>query len=68
MAMAAKITIVEVEEMTCRSPRAENVVTPAIFVHRIVHAKEFAMRIKPATPLENEMAARAAKELRTAHT
>ena len=40
MAMAAKITIVEVEEIVpVGALEPENVVTPAIFVHRIVHAK-----------------------------
>jgi 3-oxoadipate CoA-transferase alpha subunit len=40
MAKAAKFTIVEVEEIVpvgAISP--EDVITPAIFVHRIVHAK-----------------------------
>jgi 3-oxoacid CoA-transferase A subunit len=40
MAMAAKITIVEVEEIVpVGAIEPENVVTPAIFVHRIVQAK-----------------------------
>jgi 3-oxoacid CoA-transferase A subunit len=40
MAMAAKITIVEVEEIVpVGTIEPENVVTPAIFVHRIVQAK-----------------------------
>jgi len=40
MAMAAKTTIVEVEEIVpVGSIEPENVVTPAIFVHRIVQAK-----------------------------
>lgn len=40
MAMAAKTTIVEVEEIvSVGSIEPENVVTPAIFVHRIVQAK-----------------------------
>jgi acyl CoA:acetate/3-ketoacid CoA transferase alpha subunit len=40
MAMAAKTTIVEVEEIVpVGSIEPENVVTPAIFVHRIVRAK-----------------------------
>jgi 3-oxoadipate CoA-transferase alpha subunit len=40
MAMAAQTTIVEVEEIVpVGSIAAENVVTPAIFVHRIVEAK-----------------------------
>jgi 3-oxoacid CoA-transferase A subunit len=40
MAMAAKITVVEVEEIVpVGSIDPENVVTPAIFVHRIVQAK-----------------------------
>jgi 3-oxoadipate CoA-transferase alpha subunit len=39
MAMAAKITIVEVEEIVPAGKNApENVMTPAIFVHRIVQA------------------------------
>jgi 3-oxoacid CoA-transferase A subunit len=39
MAMAAKITIVEVEEIVAAGKIApENVMTPAIFVHRIVQA------------------------------
>jgi 3-oxoacid CoA-transferase A subunit len=40
MAMTAKITIVEVEEIVAAGAiDPENVVTPAIFVHRIVQAK-----------------------------
>ena len=40
MAMAAKTTIVEVEEIVpVGAIEPENVVTPAIFVHRIVQAK-----------------------------
>ena len=40
MAMAAKITIVEVEEIVpVGSISPEDVITPAIFVHRIVQAK-----------------------------
>src|SRR5713101_8256347 len=40
MAMAAKTTIVEAEEIVpAGSIEPENVVTPAIFVHRIVQAK-----------------------------
>ena len=40
MAMAAKITIVEAEEIVpVGAIEPENVVTPAIFVHRIVQAK-----------------------------
>jgi 3-oxoadipate CoA-transferase alpha subunit len=40
MAMAAKTTIVEVDEIVpVGSIEPENVITPAIFVHRIVHAK-----------------------------
>jgi 3-oxoacid CoA-transferase A subunit len=40
MAMAAKITIVEAEEIVpVGSIDPENVITPAIFVHRIVQAK-----------------------------
>jgi 3-oxoacid CoA-transferase A subunit len=40
MAMAAKITIVEVEEIVpVGAIEPENVMTPAIFVHRIVQAK-----------------------------
>src|ERR1700730_18541126 len=40
MAMAAKTTIVEVEEIVpVGAVEPENVVTPAIFVHRIVQAK-----------------------------
>ena len=40
MAMAAKTTIVEVEEVVSAGAiEPENVVTPAIFVHRIVRAK-----------------------------
>jgi 3-oxoacid CoA-transferase A subunit len=40
MAMAAKTTIVEVEEIVpVGSIDPEQVITPAIFVHRIVHAK-----------------------------
>ena len=40
MAMAAKTTIVEVEEIVAAGKIApENVITPAIFVHRIVQAK-----------------------------
>jgi 3-oxoadipate CoA-transferase, alpha subunit len=40
MAMAAKTTIVEVEEIVPTGAiEPENVVTPAIFVHRIVQAK-----------------------------
>ena len=40
MAMAAKTTIAEVEEIVpVGSIDPENVMTPAIFVHRIVHAK-----------------------------
>jgi 3-oxoadipate CoA-transferase alpha subunit len=40
MAMAAKTTIVEVEEIvTVGAIDPENVITPAIFVHRIVQAK-----------------------------
>jgi len=40
MAMAAKTTIVEVEEIVpVGSIEPENVITPAIFVHRIVQAK-----------------------------
>ena len=40
MAMAAKTTIVEVEEIVAAGAiEPENVVTPAIFVHRIVQAK-----------------------------
>jgi len=40
MAMAAKTTIVEVEEIVpVGSINPENVITPAIFVHRIVQAK-----------------------------
>jgi 3-oxoacid CoA-transferase A subunit len=40
MAMAAKVTIVEVEEIvSVGSIDPENVITPAIFVHRIVQAK-----------------------------
>jgi 3-oxoadipate CoA-transferase alpha subunit len=40
MAMAAKTTIVEVEEIVpVGAIQPENVVTPAIFVHRIVQAK-----------------------------
>jgi 3-oxoadipate CoA-transferase alpha subunit len=40
MAMAAKTTIVEVEEIVpVGTIESENVVTPAIFVHRIVQAK-----------------------------
>ena len=40
MAMAAKITITEVEEIVpVSSIDPENVITPAIFVHRIVQAK-----------------------------
>jgi 3-oxoacid CoA-transferase A subunit len=40
MAMAAKITIVEAEEIVpLGAIGPENVMTPAIFVHRIVHAK-----------------------------
>ncbi len=40
MAMAARTTIVEVEEIVpVGSIKPENVVTPAIFVHRIVQAK-----------------------------
>ena len=40
MAMAAKFTIVEVEEIVpVGSINPENVITPAIFVHRIVQAK-----------------------------
>jgi 3-oxoacid CoA-transferase A subunit len=42
MAMAARITIVEVEEIVpVGAIDPENVVTPAIFVHRIVQAKGF---------------------------
>jgi len=40
MAMAAKKTIVEVDEIVpLGAIEPENVITPAIFVHRIVHAK-----------------------------
>ena len=40
MAMAAKTTIVETEEIVpVGAIDPENVITPAIFVHRIVHAK-----------------------------
>ena len=40
MAMAAKITIVEVEEIVpVGAIEPENVITPAIFVHRIVQAR-----------------------------
>lgn len=40
MAMAAKTTIVEVDEIVpLGAIEPENVITPAIFVHRIVHAK-----------------------------
>jgi len=40
MAMAAETTIVEVEEIVpVGSIAPENVITPAIFVHRIVEAK-----------------------------
>jgi acyl CoA:acetate/3-ketoacid CoA transferase alpha subunit len=40
MAMAAKMTIVEAEEIVpVGSIDPENVITPAIFVHRIVQAK-----------------------------
>ena len=40
MAMAAKTTIVEAEEIVpVGSIHPENVITPAIFVHRIVQAK-----------------------------
>ena len=40
MAMAAKVTIVEVDEIVpVGSIPPENVITPAIFVHRIVQAK-----------------------------
>jgi len=40
MAMAAKMTIVEVDEIDpMGSIQPENVITPAIFVHRIVQAK-----------------------------
>jgi 3-oxoacid CoA-transferase A subunit len=40
MAMAAKTTIVEVEEIVpVGAIRPENVITPAIFVHRLVQAK-----------------------------
>jgi len=40
MAMAAKMTIVEVDEIVpVGTIPPENVITPAIFVHRIVQAK-----------------------------
>ncbi len=40
MAMAARTTIVEVDEIVpLGAIEPENVITPAIFVHRIVHAK-----------------------------
>jgi 3-oxoacid CoA-transferase A subunit len=40
MAQAAKVTIVEVDEIVpVGSIEPENVITPAIFVHRIVHAR-----------------------------
>ena len=40
MAMAAKTTIVEVEEIVPTGAiKPENVMTPAIFVHRVVQAK-----------------------------
>jgi acyl CoA:acetate/3-ketoacid CoA transferase alpha subunit len=40
MAMAAETTIVEVDEIVpLGAIEAENVITPAIFVHRIVQAK-----------------------------
>jgi acyl CoA:acetate/3-ketoacid CoA transferase alpha subunit len=40
MAMAAKVTIVEADEIVpVGAIEPENVITPAIFVHRIVQAK-----------------------------